>query len=162
MYDGGKLAGRFYLDMHPAREQVQPRRAVRHPAPASRASGFEAALVCVTLRAASRAIGLCEYDDVETFFHEFGHLLHAVRRRTPVGRRGRHQDRRDFVRAPSQMLEEWVRSPQVLAMFAKHYQTGEPIPATLVQQMNRADAFARALDVRRQMVYAGVARVLRP
>ena len=50
----------------------------------------------------------------------------------------------DFVEAPSQMLEEWIRSPQVLAKFARHYKTGELIPADLVARMNRASAFGRA------------------
>src|SRR5678816_932010 len=46
----------------------------------------------------------------------------------------------DFVEAPSQMLEEWMKSPEVLATFAKHYQTNEAIPAELVKRMNRANA----------------------
>ena len=49
----------------------------------------------------------------------------------------------DFVEAPSQMLEEWMRSPQVLAKFARHYQTGEAIPPEQVARMNRASAFGR-------------------
>ena len=60
----------------------------------------------------------------------------------------------DFVEAPSQMLEEWMRDPATLATFAKHYQTHEPIPAAVVKQMNRANDFGKALGVRRQMVYA--------
>ncbi len=156
MYDGGKLAGRFYLDMHPRDNKYN------HAAQFDIRTGVagkqipEAALVCNLPGGKPGDPGLCEYDDVETFFHEFGHLLHTLFA-------GGHQwvgvggikTERDFVEAPSQMLEEWVRSPQVLAMFAKHHQTGEPIPAALVQQMNRANAFAKALDVRRQMVYAG-------
>jgi thimet oligopeptidase len=61
---------------------------------------------------------------------------------------------RDFVEAPSQMLEEWMRDPKVLATFARHYQTGAPIPAELVKRMVRANEFGKALGVRRQMVYA--------
>jgi len=53
----------------------------------------------------------------------------------------------DFIEAPSQMLEEWISSPQVLASFARHYKTGEPIPADLVLRMNRARAFGRATGV---------------
>jgi len=156
MFDGGKLAGRFYLDMHPRDNKYN------HAAQFDIRTGIagkqipEAALVCNFPGGKPGDPGLCEYDDVETFFHEFGHLLHTLFA-------GGHQwygiggikTERDFVEAPSQMLEEWVRSPQVLATFAKHYQTGEAIPADLVKQMNRANAFAKALDVRRQMVYAG-------
>jgi thimet oligopeptidase len=61
---------------------------------------------------------------------------------------------RDFVEAPSQMLEEWMRDPKVLATFAKHHESGEPIPADLVKRMVRANEFGKALGVRRQMVFA--------
>jgi thimet oligopeptidase len=62
----------------------------------------------------------------------------------------------DFVEAPSQMLEEWIRSPQVLAKFARHYKTGEPIPAELVARMNRASAFGRGIWVSRQNSYTAI------
>jgi thimet oligopeptidase len=62
----------------------------------------------------------------------------------------------DFVEAPSQMLEEWSWDPRVLAGFARHYQTGEPIPEELVAQLDRATRFGRALDVRTQMSYARI------
>jgi thimet oligopeptidase len=52
----------------------------------------------------------------------------------------------DFLEAPSQMLEELIRSPQVLAAFARHHQTGEVIPKALVERMNRASAFGAYLD----------------
>ena len=58
--------------------------------------------------------------------------------------------------APSQMLEEWMRSPQVLAKFAKNYKTGEPIPADLVARMNRASAFGRGNWVIRQNSYTAI------
>lgn len=62
----------------------------------------------------------------------------------------------DFVEAPSQMLEEWIRSPQVLAKFARHYKTGEPIPADLVARMNRAAAFGRGGWVARQNSFTAI------
>jgi thimet oligopeptidase len=62
----------------------------------------------------------------------------------------------DFVEAPSQMLEEWMRSPQVLAGFAKHYVSGDPIPAELVARMNRASAFNRGNDVMRQNSFSAI------
>jgi thimet oligopeptidase len=62
----------------------------------------------------------------------------------------------DFVEAPSQMLEEWLQSPQVLASFARHYQSGKPIPADLVLRMKRAAAFGRASDVGQQNAYTAL------
>ena len=62
----------------------------------------------------------------------------------------------DFVEAPSQLLEEWMKSPEVLATFAKDPKTGKAVPAELVKRMNRANSFGKGLLVRRQMVYAGM------
>jgi thimet oligopeptidase len=89
--------------------------------------------------------GLMDYNDVVTFLHEFGHLMHHI-----LG--GQHQwagigatsVETDFVEAPSQMLEEWMRSLQVLASFAHHYKTHEPIPADLVLRMRHALSFSAA------------------
>jgi thimet oligopeptidase len=92
-----------------------------------------------------------DYDDVVTFFHEFGHLMHHILggQQQWAGISGITMES-DFVEAPSQMLEEWMHSPQVLASFARHYKTNEPIPAELVERMNRASAFGRGLWVARQ------------
>ena len=157
LWDGGKLAGRFYLDMHPRANKY------KHAAQFGIRSGIagrqipEAALICNLQGGKAGDPGLCDFDDVDTFFHEFGHLMHTM-----FASHGRWSGiagistEQDFVEAPSQMLEEWMRSPEVLATFAKQYQTGEPIPADLVRQMNRANSFGKGLDVRRQMVYAGL------
>src|SRR5439155_16737219 len=63
----------------------------------------------------------------------------------------------DFVEAPSQMLEEWMLDPAVLATFARHYRTGAVVPADMVRKMKRAQEFGQGLDVRRQMVLADYA-----
>jgi len=155
MFEGGKLVGRFYLDMHPRENKYN------HAAQFDIRTGVEgrqvpeAALVCNLPGGDPGDPGLCEFSDVNTFFHEFGHLMHTMfaghRRWCGVGGiRTEH----DFVEAPSQMLEEWMRDPATLATFAKHHETGEPIPADLVKQMNRANDFGKGLQVRRQMVYA--------
>jgi thimet oligopeptidase len=101
--------------------------------------------------------GLMEYADVVTFFHEFGHLMHWILggQQQWAGISGISMEA-DFVEAPSQMLEEWMHSPQVLALFAKHYQTNEPIPAELVSRMNRASAFARGNQMMRQNSFTAI------
>jgi thimet oligopeptidase len=116
----------------------------------------EAALVCNLPGGEAGDAGLCEYGDLETFFHEFGHLLHTMfaGQRRWMGTTGISTEH-DFVEAPSQMLEEWVKSPEVLASFAKDPKTNQVIPTALVNRMNRANGFGRGLGVRRQMVYAG-------
>ena len=62
----------------------------------------------------------------------------------------------DFAEAPSQMLEEWMHSPQVLASFARDYKTNQPIPAGLVARMNRASAFGRANMVVLQNAFGAI------
>jgi thimet oligopeptidase len=151
----GKLIGRFYLDMHPRPNKYN------HAAEFPIRTGVtgrqipEAALVCNLPGGQPGDPGLMTHDDVTTFFHEFGHLIHVlVSGRHPwIGISGISTER-DFVEAPSQLLEEWTWDAATLATFAKHYQTNEPIPASLVKQMRRASEFGKALQVRRQMVYA--------
>jgi len=96
-----------------------------------------------------------DFSEVETFFHEFGHLLHSLLSGgVRWGRNAMGGVEWDFVEAPSQMLEEWVRDPEVLQTFARHHETGEPVPAELIAQMRRAEAFGRAYEVQRQLLYA--------
>lgn len=155
MFDEGKLAGRFYLDMHPREGKFS------HAAQFGIKTGVagkqipEAALICNFPGGEGSDAGLMEYNDVRTFFHEFGHLLHTLfgghHRWVGVGG---IKTEWDFVETPSQMLEEWVRDAATLQTFAKHYETGEPIPTELVAQMNRAEEFGKGLQVRQQMAYA--------
>jgi thimet oligopeptidase len=73
--------------------------------------------------------------DIETLFHEFGHILHESLTRADSTRFSGAATERDFVEAPSQIMEHWVWQPAVLARFARHYQTGEPLPDDLVERM---------------------------
>jgi thimet oligopeptidase len=117
----------------------------------------EAVLVCNLPAPSATDPGLNDYGDVVTFFHEFGHLMHQVLGggQQWAGISGISMEG-DFVEAPSQMLEELMHSPQVLALFARDYKTGEPIPAELVARMNRAAAFGRAGFIARQNVFTAV------
>ena len=114
----------------------------------------EAALICNFPEPKEGNPGLLQYSDVVTFFHEFGHLMHALLggRQAWAGISGIATEG-DFVEVPSQMLEEFFRDPRLLASFALHYETDEPIPAELVLRMNRAGAFGRADWVRSQLFY---------
>jgi len=84
---------------------------------------------------------LLSYDEVETFFHEFGHGLHGLLSQcTYVSLAGTNVSR-DFVELPSQIMEHWAAEPEVLKMYAKHYQTGEVIPQELIDKMEKAGKF---------------------
>ena len=78
---------------------------------------------------------LLTIDEVETMFHEFGHGLHGMLSRARYkGQSGTNVDR-DFVELPSQIHEHWAMEPEVLKMYAKHYQTGEAIPDALIEKI---------------------------
>jgi thimet oligopeptidase len=154
--DSGKMIGRFYLDMHPRPGKY------KHDQMAQVLDGIrgkqlpEAILVCNLPEPSATDPGLMDYDDVVTFFHEFGHLMHHILGQQQWAGISGITMEADFTEAPSQMLEEWLRSPQVLASFAHHYKTGAPIPADLVASMNRAAAFGRATSVARQTALSAV------
>src|SRR5207237_10668403 len=151
--DEGRVAGRFYLDLFPRAGKY------KHAAQFTLRSGQEdralpeAALLCNFPRPGE----LLEHGEVVTFFHEFGHLLHHL-----LGGRTRWagisgvRTEWDFVEVPSQMLEEWCWDASVLSGFARHHQSGAPLPADLVARMRAADEFGKGLRVRQQMYYAAV------
>ena len=154
VYDGDRLLGRIYFDMFPRENKY------KHYATFGLASGKrgravpEAVLVCNFPRPNGDDPGLMEHSDVVTFFHEYGHLLHAIFRGNT---RWTGPDLEwDFIEAPSQMLEEWAWDPNVLQTFAKHYKTGEPLPVGVAKRMKAADDFGRGLQVRQQMFYAAL------
>ncbi|MBY9066283.1 M3 family metallopeptidase [Hyphomonas sp. WL0036] len=79
--------------------------------------------------------------EVETLFHEFGHGLHGLLTQIRYASFSGVYGGPDYVELPSQIMEHWVTEPQVLAMYAKHYETGAPLPQDLVDKMNKASTF---------------------
>jgi peptidyl-dipeptidase Dcp len=95
--------------------------------------------VCNFTKPAPGQPALLTYDNVTTMFHEFGHALHALLRAVPYPRLGSVP--RDFVEVPSQFNEHWALYPTVFAHYARHYRTGEPMPAALVEKIKRSKTF---------------------
>lgn len=89
---------------------------------------------------------LLSFDEVSTMFHEFGHALHGLFANTRYPSLSGASVSRDFVEFPSQFEEDWSLDPKVLANYAKHYQTGEPIPAELMQKIIDARHFNQGFD----------------
>ena len=153
--EGGRALGRIYLDLHPREGKY------KHAAQFTLVSGREGkrlpegVLMCNFPRPGGSSPALMEHNEVSTLFHEFGHLLHHVLggHTRWAGQSGVRTEW-DFVEAPSQMLEEWTNDAAVLQTFAKHFETGEPIPAALVKAMRAADEFGKGMMVRRQMFLA--------
>ncbi|HEX8616026.1 MAG TPA: M3 family metallopeptidase [Thermoanaerobaculia bacterium] len=84
---------------------------------------------------------LISWDDAETLFHEFGHALHGLSSNVTYPSLSGTAVVRDYVEFPSQLLEHWLSTPEVLQKFAVHYQTGKPIPQALVERIERAATF---------------------
>lgn len=147
----GAPIARFFLDMHP------------RPGKFKHAAMFDtgtrglprATLACNLPRPTDRDPALLDPSQVKTLFHEFGHLLHHL-----LAGGQRYQafagiaTEWDFVEVPSQLFEEWGRHPAVLARFARHHETGAPMPVDLVRRMNEAEACGRGISTRMQMLYA--------
>ncbi|EMI45980.1 M3 family metallopeptidase [Rhodopirellula sp. SWK7] len=84
---------------------------------------------------------LISWDDATTLFHEFGHALHGLSSRVRYPSQSGTNVARDFVEFPSQILEHWLSTPDVLSKFATHYETGEPMPADLLEKIQRSAKF---------------------
>jgi len=84
---------------------------------------------------------LLSLTNAETFFHEFGHALHGMFSNVRYESLSGTSTPRDFVEFPSQVMENWMRTPEVLGMFARHYKTGEPIPQEVVEKINASAKF---------------------
>ena len=84
---------------------------------------------------------LMTLDEVETMFHEFGHALHGLLSQCTYKSVAGTSVARDFVELPSQIMENWAFQPEVLAMYARHYETGEVLPAEYIEKINAAGNF---------------------
>jgi len=84
---------------------------------------------------------LISWIDATTLFHEFGHALHGLSSNVNYPSVSGTRVARDYVEFPSQLLEHWVSTPEILNRYALHYQTGKPIPAALVEKIKRAEKF---------------------
>ncbi|MBJ6761044.1 Zn-dependent oligopeptidase [Myxococcaceae bacterium JPH2] len=151
VYEGTERLGRFYLDMR-ERPDKYPGSAEWDMAAGRAGRSLPEAVLTFNFARAGSEPTLLRLGEVKAFLHEFGHLLHHV-----LGNHSRWAGlsstytERDFVEAPSQLLEEWLWRPESLRTFARHYQTGEPIPLPLIERMNQATGFGKGLWVRTQL-----------
>ena len=154
VFEGGARVGRFYLDMHPREGKDKWFSAAPIVAGVRGRYLPEAALICNFPGGTTEDSGLMQYNDVVTYFHEFGHLMHAILGgRTEWAGLSGFATEGDFIEVPSQMLEEFFRDEKLLQSFARHYQTGEVLPAETIRRMKSAGAFGRADWMRSQLYY---------
>ncbi|MDU5036057.1 MAG: M3 family metallopeptidase [Klebsiella pneumoniae] len=103
--------------------------------------------VCNYVRPQAGQSALLSWDEVITLFHEFGHTLHGLFASQRYASLSGTNTPRDFVEFPSQIFEHWASQPQVFAHYAKHYQSGEPMPQALRDNMLRAATFNKGYDM---------------
>ncbi len=150
---GGKRAATFFLDMH-----ARPGK-YKHAAMFGIQTGLQggrlpmASLVC-NFPNPEDSGGQMEHSQVETFFHEFGHLLHhLLARDAKYTNLGGINVEWDFVEAPSQILEEWALTADVLQRFARHIETDEAVPSALIDRMRASNEFGKGANIMRQLFY---------
>jgi thimet oligopeptidase len=155
--DTGEEIARFYLDLFPREGKYG--HAAEFPLIRSRLleDGTYQNPVCAMVANFTKPTkdqpSLLQHGEVETLFHEFGHVLHQNLGRTELARFSGTSTERDFVEAPSQIMEHWTWRPDVLKRFARHYETGAPIPTDLVDQLVAARLLNKAMWQLRQMTY---------
>jgi Zn-dependent oligopeptidase len=112
-----------------------------------------AAIVANFTKPTADSPSLLKHNEALTLFHEFGHVLHYCLTEVDHPRFSGYDTELDFVEAPSQILENWMWEPEVLQRFASHHQTGEPIPADLVDKLVAARDQNVALKTLRQAFF---------
>ena len=110
-------------------------------------------IVCNFTKPTADAPSLITHDEFTTFLHEFGHALHGIFAQGRYGSLTGTSVSRDFVELPSQIMENWAFEPEYLNSFAKHYQTGEPIPAELIEKVVAAKNYLAGYGQVRQLYF---------
>ncbi|KAL8345456.1 hypothetical protein RB601_005481 [Gaeumannomyces tritici] len=153
--EGEGFVGYLYLDLHPRQGKYG------HAANFNLQPGFvkkdgsrrypATALVCNFSKPTATKPSLLKHDEVVTLFHELGHGIHDLAGRTHYSRFHGTSTVRDFVEAPSQMLENWCWTPTQIRSLSKHYETGKPIPDDLIEALIKTKHVNAALFNLRQL-----------
>lgn len=145
------LIGQFYLDLHP-RDGKYTHAAIFH---LLKRNGSQVPVDCMLTNLPAplndEEPALLTHDDVVTFFHEFGHIMHGLCSEGEANNTHLAKCPRDFVEAPSQMLENWCWTSEVLSKLSKHYKTGDSLPKELLDKLIAAKNVNVSLSSLRQI-----------
>jgi len=156
VFDGNKLIGRFYLDLFPRPNKFSHAACFGMIKGKMTKMGYQipnAALVCNFPAPTDTRPSLLPHDQVETLFHEFGHVLHQILTEANLYSQSGTSVARDFVEAPSQIFENWVWNYESLSLFARHFESGEVLPRPLFDKMLAAKNVNSGLFVEGQIFY---------
>ncbi len=154
----GEALARFYMDLYP-----RPGKFGHAAAFTLRGGrrlsddGYQrpiSAIVANFTKPTESSPSLLRHTEVVTLFHEFGHILHQTLTSSRYTRFSGTRVERDFVEAPSQMLEHWCWQPHMLSSFSRHYETGDPLPASLIGRMIEAKHTSSAIATLRQVYFS--------
>ena len=158
--DGDEAFARFYMDLFPRPNTFGHAAAFTLRGGRRLADGSYqkpvSAIVANFTKPTPEAPSLLRHSEVDTLFHEFGHILHQTLTRAPHARFSGSSTERDFVEAPSQMLEHWVWDREVLASFTRHHETGAPLPEPLLDAMLAAKTLSSGVTTLRQLYFANL------
>ena len=152
----GKVISRFYIDLYPRPNKYSHAACFPMVAGKSTGEGYQmptATLVCNFPEPTEDLPSLLSHNQVKTFFHEFGHVLHNVLTKVELSSFSGTSVSRDFVEAPSQIFENWTWNYESLSLFAKHYKTGEVLPLDLYDKMIDAKNVGTGLATLQQIYY---------
>jgi oligopeptidase A len=155
----GSVVGSFYTDWHPRESKRAGAWMNGLVVGGPRPEGWEAHLALIAANVSPPEAGrpaLLTHREVETVFHEFGHMLHHMLSRVEIPSLGATQVPADWVELPSQILENWTWERPALDLFARHWQTGEPIPPELYEKMRASRTFMGAHHQMRQISFGAV------
>jgi len=147
----------IYLDLYPRENKYS------HAAAFSFSQGFQkgnqyvrpaSAMVTNFTPPTSQIPSLMSHGEVETFFHEFGHLMHQTLTQAPYISYSGTSVPRDFVEVPSQMMEHWVWNKEILKKISSHYETKEPLSDELILKMQKVRNFQKSTNVATQILFA--------
>ena len=153
VYDGEREMGLLYLDMHPRESkrsgawmtEFRGQSLTPNPSPGSRGENGEwkdvrpqIQVVCNFSKPTAETPALLRFSEVETFMHEMGHAMHGMLSEVRYESLSGTNVKRDFVEMPSQVMENWCYEPEFLGTFARHWQTGEPLPMEYIDKIRAA------------------------
>ncbi len=157
--DDGTHLGSFYADWHPRPEKRQGAWMNDLSTGGPSDDGFEPhiGIIAGNLTPPKGDLpSLLTHREVETVFHEFGHLLHHLTSRVPIAPRAGINVAWDFVELPSQIMENWTWEEGALPLFSGHYETGEPFPKELYDRIKKARRFLGGWKQMRQLAFGFV------